>query len=297
MATTSSTVVQPGLSRSTVRIAGIVSSTRAQDVADFLEGVQLRRGLDSIIFFGDAAFGNRTPVVEVADENDYQIALSRNQQLPGNAHLQVHPITNEDLAALPRGTGQHSSSVQQPASAGPAQFQYMSARPQLSPPSSLKTDGSTLKLRGLPYTASVSDILTFFEGDDIPTHFAPTSLHQLYDAVLCLYMAAVSPQEHTLAAMYKTVTLPAAMQPCTESVALPLGFHLRQDDVHLETRHDRQDNPTGTGVAYVQFGSPDTAEEARNNKHKQTMGTRYIECMTLNSGMLASALMSSSLSS
>ena len=177
------TIGQLGLSRSIVRIAGVVSSTRAQDIANFLEGVQLLRGLESITFFGDAAFGNRTAVVEVADENAYQIALSRNQP-HGNAHLQVHPITNAELAALPRGTGQHSSSGQQPASAGPAQSQYMSTRPQLSPPSSLRTDGSTLKLRGLPYTASVSDILTFFEGDDIFTHFAPRSLHPIYEFIL-----------------------------------------------------------------------------------------------------------------
>ena len=92
--------------------------------------------------------------------------------------------------------------------------------------------------------------------------------------------------------MYQTMTLPPAMQPCIESNymdAVPVGFHLSQDDVHLETRHDRQENPTGTGVAYVQFSNPDTAEDARNSKHKQTMGTRYIECMTLNSGMLASS--------
>ena len=171
--TFSGNVVQPGLLRSTLRIAGIVSSTSAQDVADLLEGVQLPRGLDSITFFGDAAFGNRTAVVEVADENAWQTALSRNQQPPGNAHLQVHPITHAELAALPRGTGQHNSSTQQPASTGPAQLQYMSVRPQSSPPPSFRTDGSTLKLRGLPYTASVSDILTFFEGDDTPSHLCP----------------------------------------------------------------------------------------------------------------------------
>lgn len=68
--------------------------------------------------------------------------------------------------------------------------------------------------------------------------------------------------------------------------ALPLGFHLRQADVHLERKNDGQDHPTGTGVAYVQFSSPDTAEDARSSRHKQSMGARYIECMTLVAGML-----------
>ncbi|KAA6418880.1 MAG: hypothetical protein FRX49_11106 [Trebouxia sp. A1-2] len=38
---------------------------------------------------------------------------------------------------------------------------------------------------------------------------------------------------------------------------------------------------TGTGVAYVQFVSSEAAEQAQNTKHKQMMGTRYIECMIL----------------
>lgn len=175
VASTSDIVVRAGLTRSTVRIAGVVSSTSAQDIAYFLEGVQLLRGLDSITFFGDAAFGNRTAVVEVADESAYQTALSRTQQPPGNAHLQVHPISNADLAALSRGTGQqHNVSAQQPAHAGATQPQYLatSTRPHLLPPPSFRADGSTLKLRGLPYSATVSDILNFFEGDNAaPTQY------------------------------------------------------------------------------------------------------------------------------
>ena len=181
VATTSNNVSQPGPGRTAVRIAGIVSSTSAQDIANFLEGVQLPRGLDSITFFGDSAFGNRTAVVQVADETALRIALSRNQQPPGNGHLQVLPITTTDLPAFHTAVGQQNDTpAQQHASAGPAQSQMLSTTPQLMPPLSLKTDGSTLKLRGLPYTASVSDILTFFEGDNIsPTHFAPTSPHLL----------------------------------------------------------------------------------------------------------------------
>lgn len=63
------------------------------------------------------------------------------------------------------------------------------------------------------------------------------------------------------------------------------GFQLRPEDVHLETRHDRQGKETGTGLAFVQFSSPDHADEARHTKHKQMMGTRYIECMTFIAGM------------
>ena len=37
--------------------------------------------------------------------------------------------------------------------------------------------------------------------------------------------------------------------------------------------------PVGTGVAYVRFSSPNEAEKARKERHRQPMGTRYIECL------------------
>jgi len=57
------------------------------------------------------------------------------------------------------------------------------------------------------------------------------------------------------------------------------GFRLNTDSIHLETKDDGQGKLTGTGLAYVQFAHPAEAEQARQIKHKQMMGTRYIECM------------------
>ena len=68
-------------------------------------------------------------------------------------------------------------------------------------------------------------------------------------------------------------------------ILLP-GFQVCPDGVRLEVRDDRQGRQTGTGVAYVQFSSPEAAEQARHSKHKQMMGTRYIECMISTPGML-----------
>ena len=159
--TTSNTAAQHGLCTA-VKVAGVVSSTSAQDIANVLEGVQLLRGLDSITFLGDSA------LVEVADEAAYRIALSRNQAQPSSTHLQVFPVTPAELASLPTQARHQDNTVgQQHASAGPVQPQYLSARPQPTPLSWLKTDGSTLKLRGLPYSASLSDVITFFQGDDV----------------------------------------------------------------------------------------------------------------------------------
>lgn len=59
----------------------------------------------------------------------------------------------------------------------------------------------------------------------------------------------------------------------------PAGFQVEPRDVHLETRNDHPGQRTGTGIAYVQFASPEEAERARHSRHKQMLGPRYIECM------------------
>lgn len=51
--------------------------------------------------------------------------------------------------------------------------------------------------------------------------------------------------------------------------------------VVLMTRPEREGRlGTCNGVAYVQFSSSQEAEGARQSKHKEMMGNRYIECMT-----------------
>ena len=51
---------------------------------------------------------------------------------------------------------------------------------------------------------------------------------------------------------------------------------------------DHPSQRTGTGIAYVQFSSPEEAERARHSRHKQMMGPRYIECMVFVPGQLYS---------
>ena len=128
--------------------------------------MQLPRGLDSITFSGEPAVGTRSAVVEVADETSYRIAMSRSNQLLGTSRLQVFGIPPAQFASSRASAlspeQQHSLSAQQQAEAA-----QLSTRTQLAPPLSVKADGSTLKLRRLPYTATVSQILDFFEGNSI----------------------------------------------------------------------------------------------------------------------------------
>ena len=47
----------------------------------------------------------------------------------------------------------------------------------------------------------------------------------------------------------------------------------------MVTKPDKDGAQVGTGVAYVRFSSPNEAERARKERHRQQMGARYIECL------------------
>ncbi len=57
------------------------------------------------------------------------------------------------------------------------------------------------------------------------------------------------------------------------------GYGLAHDGIQVVTKPDKDGTQVGTGVAYVRFTSPDEAERARKERHRQPMGARYIECL------------------
>ena len=59
------------------------------------------------------------------------------------------------------------------------------------------------------------------------------------------------------------------------------GYSLAPDGVRLQMRQERGGGGgmQGTGLAYVTFVSAEEAERARQERDRQVIGTRYIECM------------------
>ena len=154
---------------SAVKFAGLLSTATIQDVVNFLDGVELRRGLDSAVFLGDQRSG-RAALAALANDTALQLTLSKTNQVFGNFHLQVTQLTVSEVAvflqAFEAGFSlqdwpipqQHAEDWSQ------QQRQLLAVRAQETTPMRFSTDGSTLKLRGLPYSASISDVLQFFEG-------------------------------------------------------------------------------------------------------------------------------------
>ncbi len=162
----SSDVAQHAEPITAVKVAGLLSTATAQDVVSFLDGVELRRGLDSVVFFGDQGSGSRAALVELADDTALQLALSKSNQVFGNARLQLLQLTASETALFLQASAPGFSlpEGQQHAGNWSRQQQLPAVRAQQAAPMQFSTDGSTLKLRGLPYSASVSDVLQFFEG-------------------------------------------------------------------------------------------------------------------------------------
>lgn len=59
------------------------------------------------------------------------------------------------------------------------------------------------------------------------------------------------------------------------------GYDLAPDGVRLQMRPERGGGGgmQGTGLAYVTFASAEEAERARQERDRQTIGSRYIECL------------------
>jgi hypothetical protein len=154
---------------SAVKVAGLSSSATVQDVANFLDGLELRRGLDSAVFLGDQR-SRKAALVELANDTAVQLTLSKNNQVFGNARLQVVQLTASEIALFLPASAAGFSLQDRPITQHHAedwsqqQQQLPAVRAQQTTPMRFRMDGSTLKMRGLPYSASVSDILHFFKG-------------------------------------------------------------------------------------------------------------------------------------
>ncbi len=154
---------------SAVKVAGLSNTATVQDVANFLDGAELRRGLDSAVFLGDQRSG-KAALDDLANDTAVQLALSKTNQVFGNARLQVVQLTASEIALFLQASAAGFSLQDRPITQHHAenwsqqQQQLPAVRAQQTAPMRFRTDGSTLKMHGLPYSASVSDMLHFFKG-------------------------------------------------------------------------------------------------------------------------------------
>ena len=145
-----------------IKVVGLPATASRQGIVDFLSGIEVLHGADSVTIISEQD-ASTSAVVQLANAAAQLQAISRSNTLFGERPVQVLPCDAVTGAAV------SSSAVAGPSDPFAAQQSLISGSEQ--PVSAQQaqsfpfdTDGATLKLRGLPYSADETDVIAFFEG-------------------------------------------------------------------------------------------------------------------------------------
>lgn len=159
-----------------LRLRGLPFSATDADIREFFKDIELSTSQNAIVIATSPV--DRKPTgeayVEFSSEAAQVSALQRNKEKMGERYIELFLSSRGDLLQQLH-TQQASHRVQQGVSKGgrgrqPQSFAVpisSTAGPGVRAASGPQaaTDGSTIRLRGLPFNATVDDIIDFFEGD------------------------------------------------------------------------------------------------------------------------------------
>lgn len=156
---------------------GLPFVTTAEAVVEFFGGVEVVRGAEGVVFTrlpdgrptGEAYV--EFPTKEAQDE-----AMKRQKEKLGPRYIELFVSSKGDMLQAVQHNGYYTSqpdgAPQQGGSGGRGgrhNRQKGSGGPAAQPPPPCASDGSALELRGLPYSATVEDVTSFFAGERHPS--------------------------------------------------------------------------------------------------------------------------------
>lgn len=289
-------------SHAVVRVRGLPFNTTVDQVASLLHDVALADDGPSIVLTrlpdgrptGDA-------YVRVASEDALSTALGYDNHKLGTRYVQVFRASMRDLHEATSNTSSSSHTLtRSSSSSGDVQVSTMHilsqcvanntssdapVKPGSRTPTNSQTRGSPgggrggrgtspadapqtgpiVELRGLPFMATVDDIVAFFQG-----------MHGLHTVHQVCIISGVSSQTISKEIKVAIMTIDHNVPQNHTS-----GFDVAPHDVTLPMRRDlRTGMPVNTGYAHVVFASREVASRARQARHCKMMGNRYIECLS-----------------
>lgn len=122
-----------------IQVKGLSWSCTAHDLLSFFSECRIRDGLKGIHFIIDRLTGRPSgqAFIEVEHEDDVSKALEKHRQYLGPRYVEVYEVTNNDAEAILKSAVDSASS------------------------------DCIVRLRGLPYSSTETDIAQFFSGLDI----------------------------------------------------------------------------------------------------------------------------------
>ena len=180
----------------TIKVVGLPATASRQDVVNFFGGIDIPHGADSVTIITEQD-NSTSAVVQLANAQAHLQAISRNNTLFGDIPVHVLPFdaVQEAVVSAAAVAGSSPFTAQQQGLLTASQHEQPGSiqQPQSFP---FDTGGSTLKLRGLPYSADESDVIAFFEGGT-----ATTPLHLPPNVILCCRPMPALEVSHTLPAL------------------------------------------------------------------------------------------------
>ena len=162
-----------------IKVVGLPAAASRQDVVNFFSGIETLHGAESVTIVSEQD-ASTSAIVQLANPQARLQAISRSHTLFGDIPVQVLPYNAVQEAAVSSigVAGSSPFTAQQQGLLTASQHEQPGSIQQ--PPSfPFDTGGSTLKLRGLPYSAVESDVIAFFEGGATETPVAPPDASML----------------------------------------------------------------------------------------------------------------------
>lgn len=147
-----------------IRMRGLPFTATIPDVTQFFAGCELVASPENkAIMFTTTQDGRPTgeAFVEFASEEDQKEALKRHRNKIGSRYIELFVSSKDDMTQAPSQLGYNQFSERRRVSYTP----YHQHQGPASGPAAV-TDGTTLKLRGLPFSAGVDEVIEFFKGEN-----------------------------------------------------------------------------------------------------------------------------------